>query len=83
MLALTPENDYNSVEIVVFGGQKNGFECPHVLAIATTSLGGRTSYRMTISWEEAGAKGVLLIKLPGPLWLCRRTPSWRTMCCHL
>jgi hypothetical protein len=54
MLALTPENDYKSVDIVVFGGQKNGYECPHVQALATTTLGGRTSYRMTITWEEAG-----------------------------
>jgi hypothetical protein len=42
------------VDIVVFGGQKNGYECPHVQAIATTTLAGRTSYRMTITWEETG-----------------------------
>jgi hypothetical protein len=54
MLALDPENDYKSVDIVVFGGQKKDFECPHVKEIATTAMAGHTSYRMTITWEEAG-----------------------------
>jgi hypothetical protein len=43
------------VEVVVFGGQKNGYECPHVQEIATTTLAGRTSYRIGITWEETGA----------------------------
>ncbi len=56
MLALDPENDYKSVDIVVFGGQKKDFECPHVKEIATTAMAGHTSYRMTIAWEEAGTR---------------------------
>jgi hypothetical protein len=56
MLALDPENDYKSVDIVMFGGQKKDFECPHVKEIATTAMAGHTSYRMTIAWEEAGTR---------------------------
>jgi hypothetical protein len=41
------------MDVVVFGGQRKGYKCPHD-ATAATTLAGRTSYRIKIDLTQSG-----------------------------
>jgi hypothetical protein len=53
LLALDPEVSKSSVEVLVAGGQKDGFDCPHIAAVVAATLGNRFMHRLNISWEPA------------------------------
>jgi hypothetical protein len=50
--ALSPNivNKVESLDIVVFGGQQAGFNCPATQSIANSTLASRESYRITVFW---------------------------------
>jgi hypothetical protein len=44
--------------VLVFGGQRKGFDCPRTLPESLETLAGRTSYRINITWDGPGTLGV-------------------------
>jgi hypothetical protein len=40
--------------VLVFGGQRKGFDCPRTLPESLETLAGRASYRINITWDGPG-----------------------------